>query len=134
MPGRLAQVTTETFMVLSSHRGATGFAGSILFGVAGAAAGLATPSEIMIAAWQFAGVSATMFMPVTPPVITSMFPRRGRSKTIGVWTGVAADDSQKTITPIEWGYGLVTLHRRDDERRIARHMIKRDLADAWPEV
>ncbi|MGW2625416.1 MFS transporter [Micromonospora taraxaci] len=64
-------------------------AGLALFGVASAAAGLATSSEMMIAARLLAGVGAAMIMPVTLAVITSTFPDKERSKAIGVWTGVA---------------------------------------------
>lgn len=64
-------------------------AGLALFGVASATAGLATSSEMMIAARLFAGVGAAMIMPVTLAVITSTFPDKERSKAIGVWTGVA---------------------------------------------
>ncbi|MFE9918170.1 MFS transporter [Micromonospora sp. NPDC005553] len=64
-------------------------AGLALFGVASAAAGLATSSEMMIAARLFAGVGAAMIMPVTLAVITSTFPDEERSKVMGVWTGVA---------------------------------------------
>lgn len=64
-------------------------AGLGVFGVASAAAGLATSSEIMLAARLLAGVGAAMIMPVTLAVITSTFPDEERSKAIGVWTGVA---------------------------------------------
>lgn len=64
-------------------------AGLALFGGASAAAGLATSSEMMIAARLLAGVGAAMIMPVTLAVITSTFPDEERSKAIGVWTGVA---------------------------------------------
>ncbi|ONI91846.1 MFS transporter [Saccharothrix sp. ALI-22-I] len=63
--------------------------GLILFGVASAAAGVATSSEVMIAARLLSGVGAAMIMPVTLAVITSTFPDEERSKAIGVWTGVA---------------------------------------------
>ncbi|MGW1340817.1 MFS transporter [Kribbella sp. NPDC002412] len=64
-------------------------AGLVLFGVASAAAGLATSSEMMLAARFLSGVGAAMIMPVTLAVITSAFPDEHRSKAIGVWTGVA---------------------------------------------
>ena len=64
-------------------------AGLILFGVASAAAGLATSTEVMMAARFLSGVGAAMIMPVTLAVITSTFPDEERSKAIGVWTGVA---------------------------------------------
>jgi EmrB/QacA subfamily drug resistance transporter len=63
--------------------------GLIVFGVASAAAGLATSSEVMIAARLLAGAGAAMIMPVTLAVITSTFPDEERSRAIGVWTGVA---------------------------------------------
>lgn len=63
--------------------------GLVVFGVASAAAGLATSSEIMLAARFFSGVGAAMIMPITLAVITSTFPDEERSKAIGVWTGVA---------------------------------------------
>ncbi|MEV4171233.1 MFS transporter [Nonomuraea sp. NPDC049709] len=64
-------------------------AGLVVFGAASAAAGLATSSEIMLAARFLGGVGAAMIMPVTLAVITSTFPDGERSKAIGVWTGVA---------------------------------------------
>ncbi|GAB2898506.1 MFS transporter [Streptomyces deserti] len=64
-------------------------AGLLVFGTASAAAGLATSSEIMLAARLLSGVGAAMIMPVTLAVITSTFPDEERSKAIGVWTGVA---------------------------------------------
>jgi EmrB/QacA subfamily drug resistance transporter len=64
-------------------------AGLIVFGVASAAAGLATSTEVMMAARFLSGVGAAMIMPVTLAVITSTFPDEERSKAIGVWTGVA---------------------------------------------
>ncbi|MFY1615908.1 MFS transporter [Micromonospora sp. WMMD736] len=64
-------------------------AGLAVFGVASAAAGLATSAEMMIAARLLSGVGAAMIMPVTLAVITSTFPDQERSKAIGVWTGVA---------------------------------------------
>lgn len=64
-------------------------AGLVLFGVASAVAGLATSSEVMIAARLLAGVAAAMIMPVTLAVITSTFPDEERSQAIGIWSGVA---------------------------------------------
>ncbi|MGJ6967169.1 MFS transporter [Streptosporangium sp. G11] len=64
-------------------------AGLLVFGTASAAAGLATSSEIMLAARFLSGAGAAMIMPVTLAVITSTFPDEERSKAIGVWTGVA---------------------------------------------
>lgn len=64
-------------------------AGLAVFGVASAAAGLATCSEVMVAARLLSGAGAAMIMPVTLAVITSTFPDDERSKAIGVWTGVA---------------------------------------------
>ncbi|MEU7858625.1 MFS transporter [Nonomuraea sp. NPDC049141] len=64
-------------------------AGLLVFGTASAAAGLATSSELMLAARFLSGVGAAMIMPVTLAVITSTFPDEERSKAIGVWTGVA---------------------------------------------
>lgn len=64
-------------------------AGLLVFGTASAAAGLATSSEIMLAARFLSGAGAAMIMPVTLAVITSIFPDEERSKAIGVWTGVA---------------------------------------------
>lgn len=63
--------------------------GLVVFGVASAAAGLATSTEVMLAARFLSGVGAAMIMPVTLAVITSTFPDEERSKAIGVWTGVA---------------------------------------------
>ncbi|GIJ72335.1 MFS transporter [Virgisporangium ochraceum] len=64
-------------------------AGLAVFGVAGAAAGLATSSVMMIVARLAGGVGAAMIMPVTLAVITSTFPPGDRARAIGVWTGVA---------------------------------------------
>jgi EmrB/QacA subfamily drug resistance transporter len=64
-------------------------AGLILFGVASAAAGLATSTEVMLAARLLSGVGGAMIMPVTLAVITSTFPDEERSRAIGVWTAVA---------------------------------------------
>lgn len=63
--------------------------GLAVFGVASAAAGLATSTEVMLASRFLSGVGAAMIMPVTLAVITSTFPDQERSKAIGVWTGVA---------------------------------------------
>jgi len=64
-------------------------AGLVVFGVASAAAGLATSTGVMLAARFFSGVGAAMIMPVTLAVITSTFPAEERSRAIGVWTAVA---------------------------------------------
>lgn len=64
-------------------------AGLIVFGIASAAAGLATSTESMLAARFLSGVGAAMIMPVTLAVITSTFPAEERSKAIGIWTAVA---------------------------------------------
>ncbi|MFJ6513477.1 MFS transporter [Streptomyces sp. NPDC091406] len=64
-------------------------AGLAVFGVAGAAAGLAPSAEVMLAARLFSGVGAAMIMPITLAVITSTFPAKERGRAIGVWTGVA---------------------------------------------
>lgn len=63
--------------------------GLAVFGVASVTAGLATSSEMMLAARLLSGVGAAMIMPITLAVITSTFPDDERSKAIGVWTGVA---------------------------------------------
>ena len=63
--------------------------GLVVFGVASAAAGLATTTGVMLAARFLSGVGAAMIMPVTLAVITSTFPAEERSKAIGVWTAVA---------------------------------------------
>jgi EmrB/QacA subfamily drug resistance transporter len=64
-------------------------AGLAVFGVASAVAGLATSSEMMLAARLLSGIGAAMIMPITLAVITSTFPDGERAKAIGVWTGVA---------------------------------------------
>ncbi|MBS2547042.1 MFS transporter [Catenulispora sp. NL8] len=64
-------------------------AGLATFGVASAAAGLATSPEILLGARFLSGVGAAMIMPVTLAVITSTFPEDERAKAIGVWSGVA---------------------------------------------
>lgn len=63
--------------------------GLIIFGAAGAVAGLAPSAAVMIGARVAAGVSAAIIMPITLSVITSTFPEEERGKAIGVWTGVA---------------------------------------------
>jgi EmrB/QacA subfamily drug resistance transporter len=63
--------------------------GLAIFGIAGAAAGLAPTTEVMLAARFLSGVGAAMIMPVTLSVITATFPDTERSKAIGVWTAVA---------------------------------------------
>ncbi|WP_081238893.1 MFS transporter [Streptomyces viridosporus] len=63
--------------------------GLTVFGVAGAAAGLAPSAEVMLAARLLGGVGAAMIMPITLAVITSTFPEEERGRAIGVWTGVA---------------------------------------------
>ncbi|GAA2344379.1 MFS transporter [Dactylosporangium salmoneum] len=63
--------------------------GLALFGVASAAAGLATSAGMLLASRVVAGIGAAMIMPVTLAVITSSFPAQARSQAIGVWTGVA---------------------------------------------
>lgn len=62
--------------------------GLVVFGVANAAAGLATSSEMMLASRFVSGVGAAMIMPVTLAVITSTFPEEERAKGIGAWTAV----------------------------------------------
>ncbi|MEY7979162.1 MFS transporter [Streptomyces pilosus] len=64
-------------------------AGLVVFGVAGAAAGLAPTAEVMLAARVVGGIGAAMIMPITLAVITSTFPEEQRGRAIGVWTGVA---------------------------------------------
>jgi len=63
--------------------------GLSVFGVASAAAGLATTTGVMLAARLFCGVGAAMIMPVTLAVISATFPAEERSKAIGIWSGVA---------------------------------------------
>jgi MFS family permease len=57
-------------------------AGLLVFGVASAAAGLATSPEIMLVARFLSGVGAAMIMPVTLAVITSTFPDEERSEPL----------------------------------------------------
>ncbi|MFF8983747.1 MFS transporter [Streptomyces globisporus] len=64
-------------------------AGLVVFGLAGAVAGLAPSAEVMLVARLFSGVGAAMIMPITLAVITSTFPEEERGRAIGVWTGVA---------------------------------------------
>ncbi|MFV2196392.1 DHA2 family efflux MFS transporter permease subunit [Nocardiopsis sp. LOL_012] len=63
--------------------------GLIVFGAAGAVAGLAPSAGVMIAARVAAGIGAAMIMPITLAVITSTFPAEQRGKAVGVWTGIA---------------------------------------------
>lgn len=64
-------------------------AGLGFFGLASIISGLATNTDIMLAARFMSGVGAAMIMPVTLAVITSTFLDDERSKAIGIWTGVA---------------------------------------------
>jgi EmrB/QacA subfamily drug resistance transporter len=64
-------------------------AGLVVFGVASAAAGLASTTPVMLAARFFSGVGAAMIMPVTLAVLTSTFPPAECSRAIGAWTAVA---------------------------------------------
>lgn len=63
-------------------------AGLVVFGLANAAAALASSTEMMLASRFVSGVGAAMIMPVTLAVITSTFPEGERAKGIGVWTAV----------------------------------------------
>jgi EmrB/QacA subfamily drug resistance transporter len=63
--------------------------GLAVFGVASAAAGLATATGVMLAARLLSGIGAAMIMPVTLAVITSTFPAGERSRAIGAWSAVA---------------------------------------------
>jgi len=64
-------------------------AGLVLFGLASAAAGLATSTGIMLAARLLSGVGAAMIMPATLAIMTATFPAEARSRAIGAWTAVA---------------------------------------------
>ncbi len=94
----IINVYTISLAALLLPLGATGdrlgrkpvlLAGLAVFGVASAAAGMATSLEVILVARFLSGVGAAMIMPVTLAVITATFPAEERSKAIGVWTGVA---------------------------------------------
>jgi len=57
---------------------------------------------------------------------------RGLAKPATGWP-TGAFGAQGSITPIESGYVLSTLRRRDGAWRILRHVIKHDLPYAFPE-
>ncbi|MFI1017281.1 MFS transporter [Streptomyces sp. NPDC020965] len=62
-----------------------------IFGVASAAAALATTPEVLIAARALLGVGGAMIMPATLSILRTVFPdRRERATAIGIWTAVAA--------------------------------------------
>ena len=63
--------------------------GLAVFAAASLGAGLATTTNMMIAARVLAGVGAAMIMPVTLSVITSSFSDEDRAQAIGIWAGVA---------------------------------------------
>ncbi|GHF40994.1 MFS transporter [Streptomyces mashuensis] len=62
-----------------------------LFGLASAAAALATGPEVLIAARALLGAGGAMIMPATLSILRQVFPdRRERALAIGVWSAVAA--------------------------------------------
>lgn len=62
--------------------------GLIIFGLAAAAAALATTAELLIAARAAQGLGAAMVLPATLSIITTVFPRGERGTAIAVWTAV----------------------------------------------
>lgn len=63
--------------------------GSAVFLFSNVLAIAATTTSMMIVARVFAGVGASMIMPVTLSVITSSFPVEDRARAIGIWAGFA---------------------------------------------
>lgn len=63
--------------------------GITVFLVSNVIAIFAATTSMMIVARLFAGVGASMIMPVTLSVITSSFPVEDRARAIGIWAGFA---------------------------------------------
>ncbi len=65
--------------------------GYALFGVASAAAALASDAPVLITARAVLGVGGAMIMPATLSIVRQVFPdRRERAVAIGLWSAVAA--------------------------------------------
>jgi EmrB/QacA subfamily drug resistance transporter len=64
--------------------------GTVLFGLAAAAAALAQSPEALIACRVGMGVGAAMIMPATLSTITAAFASAGRAKAVSVWAGFAS--------------------------------------------
>ena len=64
--------------------------GLVIFTLASLACGLATSSEVLIAARTVQGVGAALMNPATLSIITATFPPRQRGMAIGIWAGVSA--------------------------------------------
>ncbi|MFF4955194.1 MFS transporter [Streptomyces chattanoogensis] len=74
-----------------------------LFGVASAAAALATDPPILMAARALLGIGGAMIMPATLSILRQVFPdRRERAVAIGVWSAVAAVGA--AIGPVLGGF------------------------------
>src|SRR5919204_1036 len=64
--------------------------GLVIFTASSLACGLATGSEILIAARTVQGIGAALMNPATLSIITATFPPRQRGMAIGIWAGVSA--------------------------------------------
>jgi EmrB/QacA subfamily drug resistance transporter len=64
--------------------------GLVIFTAASLACGLATGSEMLIAARTVQGIGAALMNPATLSIITATFPPRQRGMAIGIWAGVSA--------------------------------------------
>jgi EmrB/QacA subfamily drug resistance transporter len=64
-------------------------AGTVLFGAASVAGGLAPSAGVMIAARLAQGAGAALMLPATLAILTTTFHGTDRHKALGVWGGVA---------------------------------------------
>ena len=64
--------------------------GLVIFTASSLACGLATGSEILIAARTVQGIGAALMNPATLSIITATFPPRQRGMAIGIWAGISA--------------------------------------------
>ena len=64
--------------------------GLLIFGGASVFAALSTSAEQLIIGRALQGVGAALVLPATLSIITNTFPRKERTKAIGIWTAVAA--------------------------------------------
>jgi len=80
--------------------------GIVVFTVASLLCGLATSSEVLIAARLLQGAGAALINPATLSIIAATFPPRQRGTAIGIWAGVSA--LALAIGPLVGG--LITEH------------------------
>lgn len=64
--------------------------GLVIFGAASVFAALSTSAEQLIIGRALQGLGAALVLPATLSIITNTFPRKERTKAIGVWTAVSA--------------------------------------------